>query len=396
MPPTTKPDLQCSRILAKATLEHVVSGSMTDGSLASGLAGAAIFLVHLADLTEDQTMARAAIILAQDAVVQASTLDPAGLYTGFLGAAWTSWYVERILKEPVCLPNVMREATEIAHEAIRVSAFSRDHDLLHGALGVGIFAISSPIGGKCDVISQVLHALDETAVSDGTGIRWKTDALMMSSDEMTMYGDSGYFNMGTPHGQSGIVLFLSLLCQESATRDKASRLLREAVKWYVGRASVAPELLSEGGSCVFPHAIEVDGRLHFPSRLSWCYGDLAAAVALLSAGHALGDSHLTEVAKLIAVRTTRRPLCDTGVCDNSLCHGASGVALLYQRLHRFMIIDEIDRAARYWLRASRRYVIKGALQQEPGLLLGHAGTGLVHLDVINSGAHLLRNILLLS
>ena len=111
------------------------------------------------------------------------------------------------------------------------------------------------------------------------------------------------------------------------------------------------------------------------SRSAWCYGDPGVAATLLVAARAVGEQAWEDEAVEIAEADTARPLEQTGISDASLCHGAAGLAHLYNRLHHATGRASFEEAARAWY--GRIY--DHLPPKETGMLEGSAGVGLALL-----------------
>jgi hypothetical protein len=100
--------------------------------------------------------------------------------------------------------------------------------------------------------------------------------------------------------------------------ERSRRLLEAAIAWLL--YSVPHDVPRFGAS--WPAS---DGGF---KRIGWCYGDAGVAGALLHASHALKSSTLEELALELLLQMTI-PLQSQGVADASFCHGASGLAHIY-------------------------------------------------------------------
>jgi hypothetical protein len=83
-------------------------------------------------------------------------------------------------------------------------------------------------------------------------------------------------------------------------------------------------------------------------RVAWCYGDLGVAVALMSAASATGRDDWRAHALELAHGMAARPFEASAVIDAGLCHGAAGVAHLFNRLSQATGDAELARAAATW------------------------------------------------
>lgn len=141
------------------------------------------------------------------------------------------------------------------------------------------------------------------------------------------------------------------------------------------------------------------------SRLAWCYGDLGIATSLLLAARLAEEQDWEEAALDVARATAARGFAASGVVDAGLCHGAAGVAHLYNRLYQASRDPVLEDAAVRWVEqtlAMRRpgEGVAGFLAwlpgpkaaadgsadlrwtPDPGFLTGAAGVGLALLAAI--------------
>jgi hypothetical protein len=86
-----------------------------------------------------------------------------------------------------------------------------------------------------------------------------------------------------------------------------------------------------------------------PARCAWCYGDPGIAAALLLAARGVGDAGWEQTAVALACRAAERPASESGVVNANFCHGAAGLAHLYNRMYQATGEPELGRAALYWL-----------------------------------------------
>ena len=102
---------------------------------------------------------------------------------------------------------------------------------------------------------------------------------------------------------------------------------------------------------LFPSHIPVDGEPR-PTRTAWCYGDLGVAAVLLSAAQSFDRADWQEEALAIASVGARRPFEETMATDAGLCHGATGIAHLFNRIYQATGDEEIRDAAQTWYRTT--------------------------------------------
>src|SRR5690606_15184398 len=99
-----------------------------------------------------------------------------------------------------------------------------------------------------------------------------------------------------------------------------------------------------------------------PARTGWCYGDPGVAIALEQAAKHAGVPEWSAEARAIARSAAGRALGDSGVADACICHGAAGLAQIFNRLQHATRDPVLAAAARRWVveliamrRAGERY-----------------------------------------
>jgi lantibiotic biosynthesis protein len=189
--------------------------------------------------------------------------------------------------------------------------------------------------------------------------------------------------------------------------ERARPLLDGAVAWLL-----AHRLPPGSGSCFASSFYPGDEPM--PSRLAWCYGDPGIAATLLVAARAAGERSWEDEALAIARATVERPEASAGIRDPGLCHGAAGLAHLYNRLWQTTGDEAFAGAARFWferaldLRVPGEPVAgfqawrvgepgsSGRWEPESGFLEGATGIGLALLAAASTVEPEWDRILLLS
>jgi lantibiotic modifying enzyme len=150
----------------------------------------------------------------------------------------------------------------------------------------------------------------------------------------------GYYNLGLAHGIPGIIAILARYVAAGVDVRRAQPLLESAVAYL--RSVASPGSVSRYPSWLPTRPGESQ------SRVAWCYGDLGVAVALLSAANALDRGDWRADALALAHGQAARSFETSHVLDTGLCHGASGVAHLFNRMAQATGDAELYRAARAW------------------------------------------------
>ena len=350
--------------------------------LAAGRAGIAVFYSYLAkshsaDYAQEATdhLDGAASGLA------AITMSPS-LFQGFTGIAWACSHLSD--------PDDEDESAEIDEALIqylRQTPWTAEYDLVSGLVGIGVYALQQRPLPRADVmLSLVLDRLAEDATSTADGVTWQTPPALLPDDQRAVCPD-GHANLGVAHGVPGVIALLGWACL-TLHESKARPLLEGAVSWLLRQR------LAEGAASVFPNWI-ASGVTPTPARLAWCYGDAGIAATLLVAARGAGRPDWEQEALMIARRAADRSIESTGVRDAGLCHGAAGLAHIFNRMYQATGEEWLAEAARRWfertlamskpagaiteLEARQGDKSDSQREQDPGLLTGRAGIGLAML-----------------
>jgi hypothetical protein len=152
----------------------------------------------------------------------------------------------------------------------------------------------------------------------------------------------GYYDVGVAHGVPGVIALLGLAHAAGVRPQGAGELLEQTVAWVLSHrvpgapGSRLPSIVPPNGTGVF-------------SRTAWCYGDLGAAAALLVAARGVGEVAWEREARALARSAVARRPEKTGVRDAGLCHGASGLGHLFNRMFQATGDEALGDAARSWI-----------------------------------------------
>ncbi len=369
-------------------------------SLAAGDAGYALLYAYLAldrnaggvDFEDHAETTLALLDRSSEAVAAVPMSD--SLFTGFTGIAWVTEHLEGRLFESEEESNL--GVDEALLDALSQSPWPGEYDLINGLVGLGIYALEGlprPTAAAC--LEQVVDRLAEKAERDSRGMpgtAWFSPPETLPEYQRALFPE-GLYNLGASHGAAGIIALLGAACQAGVAAATAAPLLEGAVTWLLDRRQ-GPESPYQ-----FPHFF-FPGREPQPSRLAWCYGDLGVSTALWIAARAAGDPAWERAARETAISAAARPAHLTRVMDPGLCHGAGGVAHLFNRLYQATGEERLAAAARSWYESAlgfrqpglgvagfRSWASDGSGEQswrdDPALLEGAAGAALALLAAVS-------------
>jgi class I lanthipeptide synthase len=339
---TARQALQAVDAIAESITSIVSLPDERDPSLGRGEAGLALLYAWLA---RTRRMSAADVVASQCLDRATETLSTramnASLYGGFIGVAWAAELVDRLLD-----PDA-EDRSEAVDEALlrlvsRADGWPAPYDLIVGLTGLGVYALERcPRPSAIDCLRRIVDLLDERAEHDDHGLYWWTPPAEIHHESRKQY-PTGRVDLGVAHGVAGVIGFLGSVCGAGAEQATARPLLEGAVRWLLAH-SVRSE-----ADLTFPVWV-APGSEASPARCAWCYGDPGIAAAFLMAARGIGDAGLEQAAVALACRAAERSLSDTGVVNGGFCHGAAGLAHLYNRMYQATGEPKLGRAAVFWL-----------------------------------------------
>jgi len=369
------------------------AGDVSPASLGSGGPGIALFFAYLGRARPQHGHEERADRLLDDAFdAVADRPLGASLFAGFTGVAWTAEHIAGP-DEDSGEEDANAAVDEALVEFLGQSPWREDYDLVGGLAGMAVYAferLPRPSARRC--LELVLDRLAETAERRDGRATWKTRPEHLIEPTRSEY-PAGYYNLGVAHGVPAVVAVVARMAAAGIGGGRTRELLGEATAWVLDQ-----RLESPAGRSLFP-AFVGPGISPVPARMAWCYGDPGIAAALLAAARAAGDEQLHGEALALARRAAAEPTSRKDVIDPALCHGAAGLAHLFNRIHQSSGDAACADAARRWFArvldmrtqgtglAGFRYRTRprdAELRDDPGLVTGVAGIGLALLAAITA------------
>lgn len=262
-----------------------------------------------------------------------------GLYGGFSGVAWTVEHLRGRLFEDGEGEDPGEEVAAALVDHLRLTPWQGQYDLISGLVGFGVWALERlPYAGGREGLERVVARLAELAEREPGLATWRTPPELLIARDAEAY-PQGNYNLGVAHGVPGVIALLALAC---AAGVDARDLLDGAVAWLLRQK------LPEDAKSVFSYNV-APGAEPAPGRVAWCYGDLGIAASLLVAARAVGNEAWEREALAIAQKAAARSAESAGVLDAGVCHGAAGVAHLFNRIHQATGDPSCREAALRWL-----------------------------------------------
>ncbi|MHA6697424.1 lanthionine synthetase C family protein [Chryseobacterium sp. A321] len=260
-----------------------------------------------------------------------------------------------------------------------------NYDFLHGAIGIGYYFLEKFKSGHLKskkTLNVLLKFINNSAINENDFVKWKTHNKVL--------------NISLSHGMTSIVLFLLDLYKLDVKFDyNIEQIIKGAINFILAQEI---DWKMYGSYYPFTSIEQQKDKIH-GSRLSWCYGDLGIAIMLRKASKIFNQTIWEEKSKeIFEYSTTRKSISETTIVDAGICHGSSGVALIFY--NEFLKTNNAHYAvaAQFWLNKTLTFykedsenfskvcynTITGNYEPNPSILDGTSGVGLALISFINN------------
>jgi len=248
-----------------------------------------------------------------------------GLFGGVAGAGWVLSHV-----------SDGDDADEIASlidgaiaNQLEVERWTGDYDLIGGLVGYGVYFLERITAGPAPIarqgLARVIDHLIATCETTPAGIAWFTRPELVPTHQRDR-SPAGYFNCGLAHGIPGVIALLGRVAALPDADPRVAATCAEALRWMHARR------LATDPRGRFPASCDRGLSSGGPARTAWCYGDPGVAIAAWGASVRLGLPAVDWFE--LALDCTGRPVELCGVNDPGLCHGAAGLAHIFNRFYQ--------------------------------------------------------------
>lgn len=247
-----------------------------------------------------------------------------GLHEGVSGVAWAARLTNRVLASTEAF-DVSDVDDMVIDYLSSPGSWDGNYDLISGATGCAVYALEHPDPRRrAAMLAAYVALLSSRAEWGRRGVCWKTPTSLLPEWQRAIYPD-GCVNLGLAHGIPAVAAMLSRMAMAGFESPEASRLLEGSVAQCLAELRVDP---STNRSVV--GNFRGDGMI---SRCAWCYGEPGLAVALGTAGKALGDRALCDKARwLFRSSVSRQDESTLRLSDIGLCHGWAGIHVMSEFL----------------------------------------------------------------
>jgi lantibiotic biosynthesis protein len=336
-------------ISVKQKIEEIASCLVLDENQIKGFGygngrlGVALFYLYYGHLTKDNAYAEKAEYLFSKAFDELRNekfeghffekdLAEFGSFIEFTQSAnWFDFEADEILES----------IDEILLQHLQTSIIKEDFDPFSGALVAGnyyCFRLKNTDKVKRYLEKLVKGLYDKKEVDINGNWFWKSK----------LTDPNGVVYTGISHGIGAILTVLSKMYEHNILPSICKEMMLKGGRFLLNQAKD----FEENGY----YFDDIVGQSNGVSRLSLCYGDLGVTYGILRIAKTLKDKKMYHNAITMLKNTTLRSSIEqTGIRDAGLLYGASGNAMIYDKIFRLTNDNVFQATAHYWQQRAVEY-----------------------------------------
>jgi len=270
--------------------------------------------------------------------IEAESSLSASYCDGLAGVGWLLLYLQEKSLINLAADDFFADLDVFLVDSLDQYLAERNHDLLHGALGVGLYFL------KRNNHSQVEKIIDYLYINcDKSDLEIKWASWDKNSEQHV-------YNFGLAHGHAGILYFLGKCCKGKIGVRVCKIMINGIINFYFNNRHDDAQ-----SSAIFPSIVKVGDYKRLMgnkghSRLAWCYGDLGVLHTIYLLSDWLDDKELNSCVLNLLVQVSYRRDKNTVLIDDAqFCHGSSGAAIIFHNLFRLTANTSFREASSYWI-----------------------------------------------
>lgn len=352
----------------------------------SGLSGVALFQFYYSKYLSLDDLYNTTIDKIGECI---SIINDGYIYPTFCdGICGLSWVLDHLKEQgSIDLETIDLEIFDTyLYNCMLEDIKKKNYDYLHGTIGYANYFLERFKNTSKEKRSTYknylvifINFIEDTSIQKDDGVLWLTRDIETGLE---------IYNLSLSHGVASIIAILQKLCFLEDFEERCEGMLKKAVTEvlkYKNNISNCPSY--------FPNWISISSQDHFKnSRLAWCYGDLGIGLQLLYTSKTLKDTDLyLEALEILLHCTSRKDPEDTLIDDGAICHGAFGVALVFNNIYKNTGRLEFKQSRDYWLARGVEFLNSDSKllapvkdgEKEISILNGLAGIGLTIISCLS-------------
>ena len=241
--------------------------------------------------------------------------------------------------------RIVVELLPFIRKKLLQSAEIGDFDFLHGAIGSAMYLLNRSPHKGMHIHNQIIDSLEKHIISTSTGGYWE-----YYWNELR---NSKHVNISIAHGMASTCIYLVNLIN-SFKLPNARNLLEKAIQYIIKQEYLTNSLSSYP---TFSQDYDLEKGIA-NSRLGWCYGDIGIALLYWNCYKmCFGEKYKEMAIKLFAKISDRKTLLENGIIDAGICHGTSGLGLVFYKMFLNTGNLKFKETSSFWLSETMKFSI---------------------------------------
>ncbi|NLR56935.1 hypothetical protein HGH93_02400 [Chitinophaga polysaccharea] len=258
---------------------------------------------------------------------------------GRAGAKWFYVYLgERGIIDEEDISLICNDDASLASVALEMVR-NGDSDFLHGSLGIAYYLLKRGDDWKnffFDTFFKELNLLRQKSLCG---------RVVPKYDFFERVIKKGEVNLGLAHGIVSVIKFCLQCYRQGICRVEAKSLCGMLVDFLLEHQN------SNTSRSFFPYEVKIGEDMDKYSRMAWCYGDLSVAYILYEVACVFNDKDLEFFSlKVLRQCGERIDLQAEKVFDAGFCHGAAGIAHIFNKVWHNTGDEFFKQACDYWMK----------------------------------------------
>ncbi len=313
-----------------------------DIELMSGVSGEILFFFEYYRYTKDEKHLEHALFLLKELIneILPNYPFPSSIAKGYSGLGWLIYYLKNVGELDINTSEIFNALdNHLFNEMIKYLNKS-NYDYLHGAIGCGFYFLKKDDSKlKTQAIEDLIRGLENIAIKSQKEIKWS------HFDNTTQNIDKESYNLGLAHGNPSILNFLNEVNLDKSLNINCTNLIQKSLNFIT---SCEFELKESNSTSYYPYYYNSLSKTN-KNRLAWCYGDLGVSCSLWKTGVNLNDVNvINKTIEILEYNSYKRSLKKNLVFDAGLCHGSSGIALIFNEFYKKTRNKSFKLASNYW------------------------------------------------
>lgn len=352
----------------------------------SGTMGELLYCFHSATHTDNETLYDASLAQLEKLIDNISYRSVPTFCSGTAGVIWALQYLEA---------NGMVEGAAAAIDTDTIIQLSNAgieqtkraiYDYMHAGLSMALplLAYYKKTGLFKEYLEALVDALYTSKLGNGNKYYWEYSIAEPDKPKSV--------SIGLSHGLPSIIAILSKISAEGIAVDQCNDLITGTLNYILHYKNTA------GPNGLYPTSVELHPEKPLGGgRLGWCYGDMDIAVALHFANKVMPDQRNVQlINEIMDFCLTKDTAAKAVINESSLCHGAAGVAHIYNRFYNAYGDEKYKAATNIWMDITRQKMkkedgkwwllntsdYKSQWDTSTNTITGISGVGLIFLSAI--------------